>query len=75
MPNIIINYNFCKTAISILAILNHNNFRVLFDKIASVYFCLENIVSYQHWKWPAEKTSTVPIVSAHFRSLLETVGA
>ena len=23
-----------------------------------------------HWKWPAQGTSTVPVVSAHFRSLL-----
>jgi len=29
------------TAISILAISNHNSFRVLFDKIASVYFILK----------------------------------
>jgi len=29
---------FLKTAISILIILSHNSFRVLFDKIASVYF-------------------------------------
>jgi len=30
-----------KTAISILVISNHNSFRVLFDKIASVYFILK----------------------------------
>jgi len=29
---------FSLTTISILAISNHNSFRVLFDKIASVYF-------------------------------------
>jgi len=55
VPNIIINYNFCETAISILAISNHNNFRVLFDKIASVYFCLKN------------KSTALPIVSAQER--------
>ena len=39
MPKIIINdIYFKKTSISILAISNHNSFRVLFDKIASVYF-------------------------------------
>jgi len=27
-----------KTVINILVILSHNSFRVLFDKIASVYF-------------------------------------
>jgi len=26
-----------------------------------------------HWKWPAQGTSTVPIVSAHFRSLFVTM--
>ena len=30
--------NFFQTVISILVILNHNSFRVLFDKTASVYF-------------------------------------
>ena len=29
---------FFKTAISILVILNHDSYRVLFDRIASVYF-------------------------------------
>ena len=39
-PKIIINntINSFLTAISILVISNHNSFRVLFDKIASVYF-------------------------------------
>ena len=27
------------------------------------------IFIFQHWKWPALGTGTVPIVSAHFRSL------
>jgi len=26
-----------------------------------------------HWKWPAQGTSTAPIVSAHFRSLFVTM--
>jgi len=41
VPKIIINnntINFLYTAFSILVISNHNSFRVLFDKIASVYF-------------------------------------
>ena len=41
VPKIILNdtiYVFCKTAIRIMVISNHNSFRVLFDKIASVYF-------------------------------------
>ena len=40
VPKIIINntINLFLTAISILLISNHNSFRVLFDKIASVYF-------------------------------------
>jgi len=40
VPKIILNNSknlFFKTAISILAISNHDSFRVLFDKIASVY--------------------------------------
>jgi len=40
MPKIIANDTirlFFKTAISILVILNRNSFRVLFDRIASVY--------------------------------------
>ena len=40
---------------------------MLFDKIASVY-----LKKYLYWKWPAQGTSTVPIVSAHFRSLYES---
>ena len=41
MPKIIINNTtnlFFKTTVSILLISNHSSFRVLFDKIASVYF-------------------------------------
>ena len=30
----------------------------------------ENILIFQHWKWPAQGTGTVPIVSPHFRFLL-----
>jgi len=41
VPKIVVNSTvdlFSKTAISISVISNHNRFRVLFDKIASVYF-------------------------------------
>jgi len=41
VPKIIINNTMnllFKTAISILVISNHNSYRVLFDKIARVYF-------------------------------------
>jgi len=41
VPKIILNDTvslFLKTAISISVISNHNSFRVLFDKIDSVYF-------------------------------------
>jgi len=34
-----------KTTIIILVISNHNSFRVLFDKIASVYFLFEKCIS------------------------------
>ena len=75
VPKIIINNTvnlLFKTAVSIFLISNHNSLRVLFDKIASVYFIRENIlyfsIGYGHW--PAQGTSTVPVVSAHFPSLL-----
>jgi len=48
-----------------MVISSHNGFRVLFGKIAS-YILFEKYI----WKWPAEKTGTVPIVSTHFRYLL-----
>jgi len=47
---------------------NHNSFRVLFDKIASVYF--KDKFIFLHWKWPSDGTNTVPIVPAYCRSLL-----
>ena len=71
VPKVIINDTinlFFLTAVSILLISNHNSFRVLFDKIASVY--LKNIFIFQHWKWPAQGTGIVPIVLEHFCSLL-----
>jgi len=49
VPKIIINniINFFSwTAISILVISNYNNFWVLFDQIASVYFICKNIFIY-----------------------------
>jgi len=60
-------------AISILLISNHNSFRLLFDKIASVYNFLWK--TYLDYILPMEMASpgnrgTVPIVSVHFRSLL-----
>jgi len=33
------------------------------------YILFEKMFIFQHWKWPAQKTSTVPTVSAHLRSL------
>ena len=36
--------SFFKTAISILVISNHDSFRVLFDKIASVYILFEKYI-------------------------------
>jgi len=32
-------------------------------------FYIRNIFIFWHWKWPAHGTSTVPVVSAHFRSV------
>ena len=73
VPKILINNTInliLKTAICILLISNYDSFRVLSDKIASVYFISKNVIFIvYHRKWPAQGTSTVPIVSAHFRSL------
>jgi len=33
------------------------------------YIYFKNIWLFWHWKWPAQGTGTVPVVSAHFRSL------
>jgi len=33
-------------------------------------FLTHSVFIFQHWKWPAQGTSTVPTVSAHLRSLL-----
>ena len=54
---------------SISVNLNDISFRVLFDKNCFRIFCCKNIFVFWRWKWPAQGTSTVPIVSAHFRSL------
>ena len=40
----VMTISFFKAAVSILLISNHNSFRVLFDKSASVYFIVENIL-------------------------------
>jgi len=56
------------TAFSIWVISNHNSFRCLIKLHANILY--EKIFILQHWKWPAQGTSTVSVVSAHFRSLL-----
>jgi len=57
---------FLKIAISILIISNHTSFRVLFDKIASV----KSILIFSTGSGQSmQGTGTVPIVSAHLRSL------
>ena len=52
-----------------ISTINHNSFRMLFDKIASVYLFEKNILIFYRWKWPARGNGTVPIVSAHIGSL------
>jgi len=37
------------------------------------YILFEKYICISAWKWPAQGTSSVPVVSAHFRSLLTTV--
>ena len=51
---------------SILVISNRTDFRMLYNCFRIFYF---KILIFQHWKRPAQGTNTVPIVSAHFRSL------
>jgi len=67
VPKIIINdtINLFLTAVGILVTSNHNSFRVVFDKLLPNIF----YVKIYYWKWPAEGTSTVPVVSAHFCSV------
>ena len=70
MPKIIIYDTIIfLTAISILVISNHNSLPVLFDKNCFRIFYLKTVFIFSHWKWPAQGTGTVPIASAHFRSL------
>jgi len=52
-----------------LSLIVANSFRVLFDKIASVYFWSDLLI-FQHCKWPAQETGSVQVVSAYFQSLL-----
>jgi len=56
------------STINILVISNRDSSRVLFDEIAAVYFIRKIYFLSEHWKLPAQGTSTVPVVSAHFRS-------
>jgi len=51
-----------------MVISNHNSFRVLLDKIASYIFSEKYTGG--NYMLALKMTSTVPIVSAHFRSLL-----
>jgi len=53
-----------------LLISNHNSFRLLFDKIASVYFCLKNIFIFYRWKsWSAQAPG-----NQHCANCIESVG-
>ena len=66
---------FSYTAVSILVVSNHNSFRVLFGKIASLYF-FEKYINILALEILAQETGTVPVVSAHFRSpLIDTTAA
>ena len=60
------------TAISILVISNHNSLfpSAVLSNCFRIFY-LKNIFIFQDWKRPAEGTGTVPIVSAHFRSVRE----
>ena len=73
MPKIMINdtvklfFSDCNLTV----ILSHDGFRVLLDKIASVLFYLKIHLYFRTGNGqPGRETSTVAIVSAHFRSQL-----
>jgi len=53
-----------------LVISNHSSFRVLFDKIVSVYFVWRIYLYFSigNGHWPAKGTSTVPITQLYFTS-------
>ena len=36
-------------------------------------FYLKDVFIFEHWTWPSQGTSTVPVVSAHFPSLLSRI--
>jgi len=68
------NSFFLKLQSSLLVISKHNSFQVLFDKIASVYFIRKIYLYFTSiGNWPAQGTSTVPVVSAHCRSVFDYV--
>ena len=73
VPEIILNNTinlFLKTAISISVISNHNRFRVLFHKIASVYFICKKYSYILALKMASPGNRHCAIMgSAHFRSL------
>ena len=53
-----------------MVISNHNGFRALFDKIASLYFIWKRYLYLSVGNgWPAHGTSTVPTLYRHFPSL------
>ena len=65
--NSTINLSFL-TAISILVISNHGSSECCLIKLRPSILFGKLFIS-QHWKWPPQRTSTVPIISAHFRFL------
>jgi len=58
-----------KTAMSVLVISNHNSFRVLSDKLASVYFLFEKYIYILALEM-ANQLPIVPTVSARVHSVL-----
>ena len=53
-----------------MVISKRNSFRECCLMKLLPYILFENILTFYHWKWPAQGTGTVPVVSAHFRSIL-----
>ena len=74
MPKIIINDTIIfilNWAINILIISNHDSFRVLFHKVASVFLSFEKYVNILALEMARQGRGTQPIVLARFLSLYD----
>jgi len=72
VPKIIMNNTinlFIKITVTILVTQTITVSECCVIKLQTYVLFEKNIFIFLHWKWPPQGTSTVPIVSTHFRSL------